>query len=350
MKRSKRKMKICLLSRFFDLRHGGIGRYSMEIEKRLKEMGQQVKAISQDGGIPLGEGRIKYLSYTLFEIKFKIPKGFDLYHACSPTEAFHAPKPLVVFFHDLIPLIYLKESGDWPLKMFPKKFIKWFDGNYFKLASLKAIEKADKILTQSEHVKNELIEIFKVEEDRIDVVRHGIKEDLEPGPKFDDIFRIGTLSYLDPRKRIDILIKAFLRADVDGELLIAGKGVDYPRLKKLAKGDPRIKFLGFIPDELLVDFYNSLDVFIFPTKIEGYGLPIVEAMACKKPVVTLSDNIIPEDVKKRTIIVDDLQKWLADPDFSNINLNENYKFAKSHDWRKCALKHIKAFEEVLNRN
>ncbi|WP_225370026.1 glycosyltransferase [Methanobrevibacter arboriphilus] len=62
-------------------------------------------------------------------------------------------------------------------------------------------------------------------------------------------------------------------------------------------------FLGFISDEDMVDFYNSLDVFVFPTIMEGYGMPIVEAMACGKPVITLEDAYIPHDIKKKNTYI-----------------------------------------------
>lgn len=263
-------MKVCLLSRFFDLRNGGIGRYSQELLRELINRGVNVTTVSQDSGLPLGQGRVKYFIYTAFEIGFKIPSGQDVYHACAPTEALHSPKPLTVFFHDLIPLYKTRT---------------WYKGiaaGYFKHVCEVAVKKADAIMVQSEQTKREIVANFNVDESSVTVIRHGISPSLKPQEKKDDIFRIGTLSYLDPRKRIDVLIKAFLEANVEGELVIAGKGPEYPKLRELSKKDHRIKFVGFVPDDRLAEFYNSLDVFIFPSKIEGYGLPLIEAMACKK--------------------------------------------------------------------
>lgn len=342
-------MKVCLLSRFFDLRNGGIGRYSQELRDMLLAMGQKVITVSQDGGVPFGEGSVKYLAYTAFEIAFKIPHDCDLYHACTPMESLHTPKPLTVFFHDLIPMLYLKKVVTHYAGGLLREPRRWFGGTYFKKLAQVAVAKADMLIAQSEQTKRELVREFGVDEDDVIVIRHGIRPDLEPRPKTNEILKVGTLSYLDPRKRIDLLIKAFLKADVEGELSIVGKGVDYPRLETLAGGDPRIKFLGFVPDEKLVTFYNSLDVFVFPTKVEGYGLPAVEAMACKKPVVTLLDSIIPSDVKDRTIVVDDLVEWFKNPDFSRIDLDENYKFAKFHSWERCTREHMGVYQEILER-
>ena len=125
--------------------------------------------------------------------------------------------------------------------------------------------------------------------------------------------------------------------------------MDEDVLKKLAEGDSRIKFLGLIPDETLPDFYNSLDVFVFPTAIEGYGLPIVEAMACKKPVVVLDDAIIPWDVKRRCVIVDKLDYVLGNKEYlericKGVDIEGNYTWAKEHDWDEAITQYEKLQE------
>ncbi len=338
-------MKLCLLSRFFDLRNAGVGRYSMELLERLRNNDLEIETVSQDGGIPLGEGMVKYFFYTAFEAPFKIPEA-DVYHALTPLESIHAPSPLVVTFHDFIPALYLE---DIETHYASSKMERWFTSNYFRIACKTAVRKADAITSVSEQTKEELVREFGVDEEDVKVIRHGINPELKPREKEDDVFRVGTLSFLGPRKRIDLLIRAFLEADVDGELLIAGKGRELERLKRIAGGDERVKFLGFLPEEEVVDFFNSLDVFTFPSKLEGYGLPAVEAMACKTPVVTISDAVIPDDVQDRTIVVDDLERWLENPDFSEIDVEENYEFAKKHDWKICAKDHMRVYEEISSK-
>ncbi len=337
-------MDLCLISRFFDLRNGGVGRYSMELEKRLdKRESLNLKKVSQDGGLPLGDGLAGYFSFTGMEMPFKTLSA-DVYHALSPLEAIHAPKPLVVTFHDFIPLFYPEEIGSGSVR---GKVERWFTSNYFELACSIALEKADFFTAVSEQTKEELVEKFGVDREKVKIIRHGISPELEPDEKEEDTFRVGTLSFLGPRKRIDHLVKAFLEADVDGELLIGGKGREMERLKKIAGGDERVKFLGFVPEGDLNDFFNSLNVFVFPTQSEGYGLPAVEAMACKVPVVTLSDAVMPDDVQNRTIAVDDLTSWFGDPKYSAINLEKNYEFAKMHDWEECADKHAEIYNNLF---
>jgi glycosyltransferase involved in cell wall biosynthesis len=149
-----------------------------------------------------------------------------------------------------------------------------------------------------------------------------------------------------------LLVGAFHKSRIVGELVLGGRGIDEDGLKELAQGDKRIKFVGFIPDDRLVDFYNNIDIFVFPTAIEGYGLPPVEAMACKKPVVVLDDAIMPQEVKERCVAVTNLEDTLSSiPNIENLcggtDIDDNYQWAKSHDWDDCLSKYIELYKEVI---
>jgi glycosyltransferase involved in cell wall biosynthesis len=344
-------MKICLLSRFFDLRNAGIGRYSMELLKRLVDRGHDVIAVSQDGGIPLGQGRAKYLVYTLFEIRFKIPKGCDAYHALAPTEGLYLPKEnSIVTFHDLIPWLHADEG--WYRQGILARLYKGVGSSWFRYCCENAAARAKRIICNSEQTKKEVVDSLGVEEEKVRITRWGISDELRPHRVPHQAYIVGTLGYLERRKRIDLLIKAFKRARMtNAQLWIAGRGKDKERLVKLARGDERIKFLGFIPEERLNWFYNSLDVFVFPSKIEGHGLPIVEAMKCKVPVVILRDAIIPYDVKKHAHIVDeeDLPEFLRKQRFDENKIEEGYRFSLQYSWSKCVEQTEKIYEEVAQK-
>jgi glycosyltransferase involved in cell wall biosynthesis len=295
------------------------------------------------------ERDIGYFVYSAVEAAFTLPKGYDIYHCLSPIEAIYAPKASsIVTFHDLIPWLHLNKTethyAQGPMKQVKRLISK----HYFKAAASMA-SKCSLIACNSEHTRQELIEHLNVDETKVSVIRFGISQTLDPGPKKDKIFRIGTLSYLDPRKRIDILIQAFLAAGIDGELVIGGTGADYHRLAELARQhDERIKFVGFVPEEKLAEFYNSLDLFVFPTKVEGYGLPIVEAFACKKPVIVLHDAIMPDEIKSRCVVVDNLTEFLKNQKLT-LDIERNYDFAKIHDWNSCVEDYTKLYQRVLER-
>ena len=171
--------------------------------------------------------------------------------------------------------------------------------------------------------------------------------------KMGNRIRIGYLGMLDRRKRVDVLVDSFRRSRLDAELVIAGRGLDESILREIAGGDTRIRFLGFVKEENLCSFYNSLDIFVFPTWLEGYGLPIVEAMACGRPVVVLSDAIIPQEVKQRCIKVDSLDLLFDNQAFleilcKSVDCKSNYEWAKNHDWGRCVDEYIKLYREIAD--
>lgn len=333
-------MKICLVSRFFDLRNGGIGRFSMEIMEALKKTGYELVPVSTRR-----EGTSGHVIYSLVDLAFKMPRGCDVYHSLTPMEAIYAPKKInVVTFHDFIPWKHVDDTDTHYVRGSMRSTKGFLSKSVFAL-SAKIAARSSLIACNSEQTKREVIEYLNVDESKISVVRFGISRNLKPGHKNDSRYRIGTLSYLDQRKRVGLLIKAFLEAGVDGELVIGGTGEDEPRLKALAQNDPRIKFCGFIPEEKQADFYNSLDLFVFPSKIEGYGFPIIEAFACGKPVIVMGDSIMPEEIKARCTAADNLAEVLKNPPPEK-NIEANLAFARLHDWDHCAAEYIKLYQKL----
>jgi glycosyltransferase involved in cell wall biosynthesis len=184
------------------------------------------------------------------------------------------------------------------------------------------------------------------------VIRLGIPADLKPENKKHSRYTIGTLGQLDKRKRIGLLIQQFCKSTIDAELLIAGKGPDRAMLESMAGGDSRVKFLGMVPNEQLQDFYNRLDLFVFPTAIEGYGLPPVEAMACGKPVLIMSDAIIPFDVASHCATVYNLtdvfnNPRLLDSLIKTVDYDANLKFAREHSWGDCVKQYINLYNKIV---
>lgn len=336
-------MRVCLLTRYMDFRNAGLGRVSMEIMNGVVKQGHSVVSVTTKG-----ESLYSYFSYTLLEIPFRMPrKGVDVYHALTPMEAIWLPKDRsMVTFHDLFQITAPDKLGS------GLGYSRWKNivgTNYFKVA-VNMAKHCRFVVAVSEKTKQELIDYLGVPEARIHVIPSGIRSDLKPLPRKDKQFRIGYLGQLDRRKRVNILIDAFKESELD-ELVIGGIGVDSCKLKEQVAYDGRIKFLGLIPDDSLVDFYNSLNVFVMPTWLEGYGLPIVEAMACKKPVVVLADADIPWEIKKRCIIADNLGVVLDNRKYlerliNTIDIEDNYHFAKGHDWDKCVSRYVELYREI----
>ena len=337
-------MNVCLLSRYFDFRNAGVGRVSLELMKGLVKRGHSVHTVSTNG-----TSLYSYFWYTAVGILPKIPRGSDIYHAVTPMEALYTAggKNSIVTFHDLFQLTNKDKLGS---GLGYSKWKNFVGTNYFRFV-VSVAKHSRQIVAVSEKTKEDLVERLRMPEKKITVIKSGIRPDLVPLAKRDKVFRVGYLGQLDRRKRVDLLIDAFRKSSLD-ELRIGGMGVDGSILKERAGGDTRIKFQGLISDNKLVDFYNSLDVLVFPTWLEGYGLPIVEAMACKKPVVVLDDANIPWEVKKRCIIVEGLGYTLGNLAYlrglcRTADIEGNYEWAREHNWDKTVDEYIKVYEEVL---
>ena len=100
-------MRIAFFTRFFNSRNGGIGVYSKNLLRELLRRGHEIDLVATTWRSAAG-----YFLYTLIDMRFRIPKGVEVYHALSPAEAIYLPKERsVVTFHDLIPLLPEYRNG-----------------------------------------------------------------------------------------------------------------------------------------------------------------------------------------------------------------------------------------------
>lgn len=330
-------MDVTLISRFFDARNTGIGSYSKLTYESLNSRGINVNKISQDESIMPPQYIGSYFFYYAIDLKRILMKNeyknSDIYHSLNPLESFHIPKnKSVSTILDFIPL--------------EKENLSFFDKIFYK-SILSSIE-CERIVVINPDLKDTLISKYNVEESSIDIIPPCIDNKYYPDNKSHDEYTIGTICGLFPRKRIDVLIKSFLQADIENsKLLIGGTGMELENLKNLANGDDRIEFLGFVPDDKMNEFYNKLDVFVFPTLVEGYGMPIIEAMACGKPVVVLEDADMPDFIKKRCTICSEekLYEVLEERKFS-CDIKSNINFSKEHSIENTGLRLMKVYESI----
>jgi glycosyltransferase involved in cell wall biosynthesis len=183
---------------------------------------------------------------------------------------------------------------------------------------------ADKLITISHYSKREIVQRMGVPEDWVVVTQlaadplyrriagctapERIQSALEPGR--DTILYVGSV---EPRKNLRTLIKAYdallQRGRCRPTLVIAGgsgwKNSDVYEESERRGLAQKIYFTGFVTDEELLQLYNTATVFVFPTVYEGFGLPVIEAMACGAPVVTTRVSSIPEIGGDAVVYVDD---------------------------------------------
>lgn len=339
-------MNICLLNRFFDFRGTGITRIATEVSKELVKQGHSVTKYATNG-----KSLYSYALHTAIKPIFTLPRNnIDVYHALATMEAMWLPRDKsIATYLDLFTTTNPDRAGA------GMGYSRWklaIGKRYFELGSQIAA-RCRYLVCISEKTKQDVIEHINPDRNKLKVIRLGISSNLKPKPCNRNRFTIGTLSQLDKRKRIDLLIKQFKASRIDADLLIAGEGTDRKILESMADSDKRIHFLGLVPEDKLADFYNSLNLFAFPTAIEGYGLPAVEAMACNKPVVILDDSIIPDEIKERCIIADNLTSLFDNYNeigklINKVNYNDNLNFAQSHSWADCVSKYIELYKEICN--
>jgi len=337
----------------------GMPRYAAELYDEFLNLGLNVEFVAK--------GVIKTpILHDNFFIPYQVLRksGRDtIFHAITARQSIYTPiitRRCVVTIPDIIPLIEGKIG----------------DSSKPSLASLygiyvyKMAKKTPKIITISSLVKDELINILKVPEEKIEVVNFGINEQFRPisGNNFKkEKFRIGYIGGLVKRKRVDILIESFKilidkHPELDVDLFIYGQKYfknlanQYPELLKLRKklGLKNVRFEGLVPYDKIVEAYNSFDVFVFPSKYEGFGMPIMEAQRCGVPVITMEDAKIPDEVSLKTIKCKDKDE-VADKIFELLT-NENYKkkvvkdalkYSQKFTWERCAKETIKVYEELL---
>ncbi len=175
-----------------------------------------------------------------------------------------------------------------------------------------SVARADHILADSEASKQDAMRLFDLPADRITVIGAGVEPRFRPenhtglaetrrryGLDWPFIFSISTL---EPRKNFDGLIRAFAQARRQGSfphhLVIAGgKGWLYEDIfaeVERQNASDFVHFLGYVDDADLPALYNLADLFAFPSHYEGFGIPILEAMACGTAVLCTDTSSLPE--------------------------------------------------------
>jgi glycosyltransferase involved in cell wall biosynthesis len=208
----------------------------------------------------------------------------------------------------------------------PQFFVQGFR-EYLKGAVMRAVKRARHILADSESTRRDLMELMGVESERVTVLYPGVEARFQPVKDMELLqkararyhlpkhFILG-LGTLQPRKNFDGLIQAYQRvlAARSSEhsisdlalVIVGGKGWLYEETLALAERlglSERVHFIGFVSDEDLPSLYSLASVLAFPSWYEGFGLPVLEAMACGIPVVAADNSSLPEVVGEAGLMV-----------------------------------------------
>lgn len=236
------------------------------------------------------------------------------------------------------------------------------------------VARAKMLITDSHYTKRELVEFFELEENNVTVAPLAYNEQFHPRSASDvehvlNEYQLEWRSFflytgtIEPRKNIITLLRAYDRlpmiAKKNFPLVISGyKGWENAELFKLfSKGEREgwLKYLGFVPGKHLPILYSAATSFVFPSIYEGFGLPVLEAMASGTPVICSNATSLPEVVGDTALMHDPedvdrlttyLQKMIDDGSKKQSMIDAGLIRAKYFSWSACADKTIEAYEQV----
>jgi len=242
----------------------------------------------------------------------------------------------------------------------------------------RGIERAKIVLCISETTREHVIQEFQVSEERLAVAYHGVNPRFSPGSaatarqSVRDTFGIGGrymlfLGKIEARKNVARLLEAFARfrrsSGEDIKLVLAGRrhwGVNDidEQIARLKLGESVIE-TGFVADDMVPELYRAAEFMIFPTLWEGFGLPLLEAMACGTPVITSNVSSLPEIAGAAAIQIDpldtdaiaDAMARVSSDDLLRNSLREHgFSRAREFTWEKTAAATMAAYRRALNNN
>jgi len=244
----------------------------------------------------------------------------------------------------------------------------------FELDFAKSLRRAQHLITPSEAVRQEVMERFAWPADRITATPLGVAPCFRPRPA-DELAPLLAqwhilpgryalcVATIEPRKKIDRLLQAYdllplpLRRNFP-LVLAGGRGwlsdALHERITR-ATTEGWLKYLGFVSDGQLLDLYAGARLFAYPSIYEGYGLPVVEAMASGVPVLTSNKSCLPEVAGGAALLTDpddidvfraNLERGLTDDDWRQSAIAGGLAVAARATWDNCAARTVEVYQRV----
>jgi glycosyltransferase involved in cell wall biosynthesis len=288
----------------------------------------------------------------------------------------HPPDLLFILAH-VLPIVHPRRSvvtvHDLGYLYYPEAH-RLLDRFYLDLSTRYNARAATHLIADSSATKRDLIERYGIEPDKITVVYPGYDEKTFQPVKDEEtteavkarydiagdyILFVGTLQ---PRKNLARLIQAFADCRLpiaDCRLVIAGKkGWLYDQIFQQVEElglEGRVVFTDYVPEGDIPVLLSGARLFVFPSLYEGFGLPVLEAMACGTPVVCSNASSLPEVAGDAAILVDPLdveglaatmERVLDDEELQAELIERGFEQARKFSWEKCARETLDVLESV----
>ncbi|MEK7581070.1 MAG: glycosyltransferase family 1 protein [Patescibacteria group bacterium] len=302
---------------------------------------------------PIGFFEIIFNKIHLIKLE-KVIGNFDILHTSDWIEPAinQNESKKITTIHDVVP--YLFPSS------LPRRILKNQE------VRLKLVKKeSDLIIAVSNSTKEDVVKFLEIPNERIRVINNAASPAFKPQleEKINEVlskFKIKkpyilSVATQEPRKNIQKLVDAFEKinkAKPELNLVLTGKYGWGPALDVV----PNVIQTGFVKEEELISLYAGCAVFVYPSLYEGFGLPVLEAMACGAPVITSNNSSLVEIAKDAAILIDprsegQLKKALEI--ILNLDTEDRQKMvrasldrARQYSWSKTAKETLKVYEEL----
>jgi len=375
-------MKILYDFRIFSLqRFGGVSRYFFELIKSLSELSRNDTEIYLFEGLHINEYKTLSLQKNLTNYcglkRPYINKTLNIFYQLNKLvfKIYRSSKHFK--YHETIyhPTYYAEDITDFRNKykiiitvydMIHEKFPEYFpriETELFK--KKKSIENADGIICISDNTKKDLIDYYKIDPDKVNVIYPGpnlIPDNIQPN-KFNNkkpfILFVGKrLNYKNFSLLLDSYIEEKLFHNFD-LLCFGGETQSSSESNKIKKHglEKNIRLLKG-DDTLLISLYKGASCLVYPSLYEGFGMPILEAIMQGCPVITADSSSLPEVGRDAAIyfkpgnlldLSSKLNKVLNDENLRSIMIKKGYRQANNFSWKKNAEKTLRLYKKCLTQ-
>lgn len=363
-------MRIGIDARYVQDHFPGIGRYTYNLVRALGELREEEIIAFYDPKVSsfqrwregLVSSRIclKAINLPTFSLREQLAlplqagrEMIDVFHSPYYVKPYCLPCPSVVTIHDTSPSRYpqyLPSRGAWLV---------------YQVSTWLALLTSRLVITDSLASKEDLVRFFGTPSSKIRVVYPAADEFLAEAKEGSLPNPVGEpyLLYVGinkPHKNLVRLLEAYARANVRHPLVIAGReDKRFPQARQAAvslKLEGRVRFLGAVSEEALRALYRGADLFLFPALCEGFGLPVLEAMASGLPVIASNTSSLPEVVGDAAITLDplDVDAWASAirRALSDTALREELKArslarAQLFSWQRTARACLEVYREAV---
>jgi len=308
-------LRVAVLCRKLDGRPtDGFERSCNVLVAGLRERGLDIILPNQDarGSIPPSGSFLSPPFYDVVNPILRIVRGrmnADVFHAVTDAQAIIFPwlrgrKVMTMHHVD---------------KTAPDSVPEFVFRSFFGVGTRIGLRWADMIICVSSQTKEEVMQRYGVPSSRLVVVPHALGAKFRPLPEVRKEGTIGYVGAFKRRKNLEHLLRAFHMhvheyPSSDLRLVMCGDGTERGRLEKLVKDlglESRVEMRGPVPEEKLVETYNSFSMLAMTSFQEGFGFPIIEAQACGVPVLTVEGAMIPGEVARATVKCKDIHDMAA---------------------------------------